>query len=90
MSTVDQLWTLRLSKEAFDKGKHIPKQWSTEYDTGGDGCMPQGWYLIGRDTNGFPIDFPIRHEYGPFDTEPEAKNYSDFVMAVIYSMDLNT
>lgn len=48
--------------------------------------MPKGWYLIGCGKNGFPIDHPIRHEYGPFDTKAEASNYSDFVMAMVYSI----
>ena len=39
--------------------------------------MPAGWYATGLKENGFStIDWPIRHEYGPFDTEEEAREHA--------------
>jgi len=61
-----QEWTNRLAEEAFAKNKHLPAAWSVEFEDGKDGCTPAGWYLIGLDDMGWIIDFPVRHEYGPF------------------------
>lgn len=78
-------WERRLAGEAFERGDHIPHGWNVEYDSGDDGCMPAGWYLIGNDRNGLPIDFPVRHEYGPFDLEIEARGYIAEVMSAMNS-----
>ncbi len=66
-------WQRRLSLEAFERGDHKPASWSTTYDDGTDGCMPAGWYLEGLNSNGMQITFPVRHEYGPFDTQQQAE-----------------
>ena len=76
-------WIQRLKDEAFAKGAHIPHSWSTGYDDGADGCMPEGWYLTGLDTNGLPIDFPVRHEYGPFKSNEEALVFRDKAQQLI-------
>jgi hypothetical protein len=78
-------WERRLASEAFAKGAHIPHGWNVDNDDGGDGCMPAGWYLIGLCRNGVPIHFPVRHEYGPFDSENEARGYIAEVMAAMNS-----
>ena len=79
----DEAWQQRLKDEAFAKGTHIPHSWSTEYDDGADGCMPTGWYLTGLDTNGLPIVFPVRHEYGPFKSNEEALAFRDKAQQLI-------
>lgn len=73
----DVVWQLQLSKNAFERGDHKVCKWVVEYDDGADGCMPRGWYLIGMRENGMPIYFPVRHEYGPFETEAEALGHID-------------
>ena len=76
-SESDEAWDKRLKDEAYAKGAHIPHSWTTEYDDGSDGCMPEGWYLIGLDSNGLPITWPQRHEYGPFKSSEEALAFKD-------------
>ncbi len=83
----DLQWERRLAREAFAAGKHIPVSYETEYDDGEDGCMPAGWYLTGLDGNGCRIDFPIRHEYGPFESEEEALAYVATVQASLLLRD---
>ena len=76
-------WERRLAREAFERGDHIAASWSTVFDDGDDGCMPAGWYLIGLDRHGIPIDFPVRHEYGEFATEAEARAHGAEVDAAM-------
>ena len=67
-----QDWLKELINKAFIDGKHIAESWSIEHDDGEDGCMPDGWYLIGLDSCGLPITWPVRHEYGPYRTRQQA------------------
>lgn len=71
-TTSDQWWAKR-SEEAFKRNDHIPHSWEFEYDDGADGLMPEGWYIVGMGANGFPVDWPIRQEYGPYETKEEAE-----------------
>ena len=79
----DLQWEQRLASEAFASGRHVPASFATSYDDGVDGCMPSGWYLQGLDANGLTIDFPVRHEYGPFKSEAEALAYRATVNAAM-------
>ena len=72
METTAQ-WEERLKSEAYAKGRHIPHSWDISYDSGDDGCMPTGWYLVGLDKVGLPIVWPQRHEYGAYSTKLEAE-----------------
>lgn len=65
-------WEQELAQAAFARKAHVPHSWDTVYDSGNDGCMPAGWYLLGLDAAGQPITFPVRHEYGPYSTQDEA------------------
>jgi len=69
-------WDVKLKDEAYTKGQHIVHSWEFEYDDGSDGCMPKGWYALGLDRNGAPLQFPVRHEYGPFNSEQEASRFT--------------
>jgi len=77
MSETIANWQLRLSKEAYERGDHIPAKWNVTFDDGADGCMPCGWYLTGEQRNGMPCD---GHSYGPFEDENEAKAYIEVVL----------
>lgn len=69
----DREFELALVAACVAKGDHIPKSWTFPFDDGADGCMPQGWYAIGCDENGLAIVWPTRMEFGPFNTEAEAR-----------------
>ena len=43
--------------------------------------MPAGWYAIGLDARGLPINWPVRQEYGPFATEEAARTHASQVNA---------
>jgi hypothetical protein len=58
-------WQLRLSKEAFLSGKSKPAYLLVEYDSGADGCMPEGWYVNGITSQEL---YDSNHSYGPYDT----------------------
>jgi hypothetical protein len=73
MTTLE--WERSLVKDIEDKGLDIPVRWKLVHDTDDDGCMPVGWYLIGINKNNHPIDYPIRMEFGPFDTTMEAESF---------------
>lgn len=60
----------------------IPHRWDISYDDGADGWMPAGWHAQGLKSDGFPIDWPVRHEYGPFLTEDEARSHANAVDAI--------
>lgn len=69
-------WELKLAEQAFRAGQHIPVSWILEYDDGADGCMPTGWYVIGADASGMAMYWPIRHEYGPFESQEQAAGFA--------------
>jgi len=69
-----------LAMKSYADGEHIPHEWKADYDEG-EGCWPGGWYLRGYQKHGMPCCFPIRHEYGPFETEAEAWAYRELVDA---------
>jgi hypothetical protein len=73
---------MRLSKESFDRGDHIPQKWETSFVEGGD-CLPEGWYLSGIDKRGMTITHPMRHEYGPFEDQSEAVQYIEVVLEAL-------
>lgn len=78
----DSVWWEKIALEAILKGKDTPQQWNIIFDDGADGCIPEGWYVQGLNSAGWLIDWPTRHEYGPFSTETEARNYTakiDFI-----------
>ena len=54
-------------------------RWEIEFESGDDGCMPQGWYLMGIDRIGNYITYPIRHEYGPYETKASAEMDSEAI-----------
>jgi len=68
-----------IAAKAIADGECTPHSWSIEYENDGDGCMPLGWYAIALDANGFAITWPIRHEYGPFKSESEARKYAEAI-----------
>lgn len=78
----DAVWWERIAWERYATGDHIPRSWKVEHDDGEDGCMPMGWYAIGLDAKGWPIDWPIRHEYGPFRTERDARSFATRVEGI--------
>jgi hypothetical protein len=75
----DTVWWGRIADQAIAEGRHIPHHWHVEYDDGADGCVPDGWYAQGRDVSDMPIDWPVRHEYGPFKTESDARDHTAIV-----------
>lgn len=80
----DATWWGRIADERIQSGDHIPVRWDIGYEDGADGCLPAGWYAQGRDARDLPIVWPIRHEYGPFPTEAEAKAYAESVDTSYY------
>lgn len=83
METVsNERWQQQLEEAAYKKGQHIPAHWEVNYEEG-EGCFPGGWYLSGIGANGFPCSYPMRHEYGPFDTKAAAHAYTDAVWMAI-------
>lgn len=81
-----QDWKKQLADAAYTEGRHIPASWSIEFEDGKDGCMPSGQYLMGLDRLGMYIDFPIRHEYGPFATVEEAAAFQSEVDAALVAI----
>ena len=75
----DEVWWGRVAAEAIATGRDVPKSWDISYDSGADGCMPAGWYAIALDDRGMPVDWPVRHEYGPFRTGCSARAYANQV-----------
>lgn len=61
--------------DRVETAEDFPKSWRFTFDDGADGCMPCGWYAEGLDAAGFPVVWPVRHEYGPFETRGEAEIY---------------
>lgn len=61
-----EYWQTRAA-QAIENGQHLVHEWLVEYDDGEDGCVPAGYYVTGLDKNGCPIDWPVRHEYGPYE-----------------------
>ena len=78
----DSDWWGRIARESISQGRDRPCSWEIQYDDGEDGCMPSGWYAQALAANGASIDWPIRHEYGPFDSESEALEHTASVDAV--------
>lgn len=73
----DLEWERELYRRAFAAGADKAHSWSFEFEDGEDGCMPPGWYAIGLDAVGLPITWPVRHEYGPYKTEAEARQVEE-------------
>ena len=72
METAEE-FSRRLARGAFARGDHRVSSWRIEYEDGEDGCMPSGWYLLGLDRHGGYNTFPVRHEYGPYETTAGAE-----------------
>lgn len=69
-------WEESLADTAIVEGRHIVASWDVSFEDGEDGCLPAGWYAVGLDARGLAIVWPVRHEYGPFDTETEAVHFT--------------
>ena len=86
MSVELEAYVRQLAEEAYAENRHIPASWEVSYDDGADGCIPAGWYLQGLAANGFTVDFPIRHEYGPFKSEAAANRYKEKVIKELWKI----
>lgn len=62
-----------------------PRAWQVTYENGADGCLPAGWYAEGLNAFGWKITAPFYQEYGPFDTESEAKEHTRLVDASYFA-----
>ena len=76
----DDSWWRWIADLCYARKEHVPRRWEIEYEDGADGCLPAGWYAIGVDYLGLLVDWPMRHEYGPFDLREEAEAHSTAVI----------